>query len=446
MRSVEILGAGSGEVTGSSFLVDGNILVDCGMFQGKDKEANATRNKSPRTDPRNLDAIVLSHVHNDHTGLLPHYAGFDIPTVMTQPTYDMLHYSLPNSDMLSPGLYRKGSVKEALRRDNIILAEYNTPIKINGTSITIRDAGHILGSGSVELESKGQKLVFSGDLGNNPSHIVRPTTYVKDADHIFMESTYGDRTHAEDDPVIAISESIEEIRKTGGTLLIPAFAIDRTQIILNILKELKETGRLGKITVYLDSPMAANITGVYQRHHDLLNARLQEQLNPFSFEGLTVVGRKQASEALHGTKGSKVIVSCSGMMTGGRIADHAAYYLRDNKNVILFVGYAAEGTPSRAISDGEKEVIVGGRMTEVKASVRHALCMSAHADKKQLTDWLGNIIGGQRRTRGIYLIHGNNDARKALAEHITQEFGINKVYLPNEGEIINFGANEAEVA
>jgi metallo-beta-lactamase family protein len=294
MKSIEFLGA-AGEVTGSSFLLTTNkgkrYLFDAGMFQEGGDRRNAERNKSFHGQELiELDGIFASHGHLDHIGRIPFLYKADAPIYMTQATYDLTSINLRSSDEMSKGFYPPDSIEKVLK--NTCIMSYNEPVSVDGITATARDAGHILGSSTFEIEEKGgEKIVFSGDLGNTPSRTVQPTSLINEADVVVMESTYGDRDHEGTDPVKEMRNAIRLIQKDSGTLLIPAFAIDRTQAVLNILKELKAAKDIEKIPVYLDAPMAATVTRDIYADYDnrkFLNEKLQKQEDPFNLEEIFV--------------------------------------------------------------------------------------------------------------------------------------------------------------
>ncbi len=444
MSELRIFGAGDGQVTGSASELTtnggGHILIDFGMSQGEggDDRRNRTLNG---LDPSKLDAIVVTHGHLDHVGKLPLLAyNSSAPIYMTPATHELAQITLKNSAQLSPWLYPNGSVDALLKR--ITPVPYDSLVNVDHASVTFRDAGHILGSSIVEIQEKGgDRIVFSGDLGNTPSRIVKPTKLIDGADVVVMETTYGDRNHSEDSPVDVIKDAVESIKKNKGTLLIPTFAIDRTQVVLNILKELSNQGTLKNVSVFLDTPMGSKVTDVYDSHHHLLSDGANERKDPFGFPQLTRVNSNKESDAIHYRSGAKVIISAAGMMAGGRVLKHAEHYLQDENSVLLLVGYAAEDTPARRIMEGEKELMVDEYHILVKGKVISTSSMSAHADQSQLLDWLRVPRVGTKRLRSVVLVHGNNAAREAFADKVRTELEIDDVITPKNGEVIDFSQN-----
>lgn len=440
MRSIEALGA-AGEVTGSAFALTSNkgkrYLVDCGMFQGK---AYDERNKSLNShDPNQFEAVFITHAHLDHIGRLPHLHKTKAPIFMTPATKHLAGIALKNADILSRNLYPEGSVDKILKKT--VPLNYNSPVNFDGVTATFINAGHILGSSSLLIQEQGGDMIaVSGDIGGK-SDIILPTTPIKHADIVIMETTYGNRNHPKENPTDKIMEAVERIKKTKGTLFIPAFAIDRTQVILAVFKKLREEGRLDDIPVYLDSPMGIAVTKVYANHRYLLNKRLNEQKNPFVFSNLFNTITNKESIAIRKHRGPKIIIASSGMVTGGRAENHASDYLPDDKSVILFVGYPAEGTPSRAIVSGEKKVLIGNEYIDVNAAIYQTSAFSAHADQRKLLEWLGNIRSIKKdvgHSPKVILIHGDNSSREEFSRQAKQQLRIKNIFLPKENEIINF--------
>lgn len=449
MSRLEILGAGGGEVTGSAFKLttrsEDSVLIDCGLRQGEPENARFdARNRGiPGLDSKKrLKAIMITHGHLDHVGMLPSLASMtDTPIYMTEPTFDLAQIILRDAERISPWLYPVGSVNAVLART--IPVQYNSPFAVDGVTCTFKDAGHILGSSTLTIKEKGgDTIVFSGDLGNDsPSRLVKPTEMNEGADIVVMETTYGDRLHSEDSPVEVIEDAVEQAKRSNGTLLIPAFAIHRTQVVLNILKQLYRDNKLLGVPVLLDAPMGSAVTDVYDKYLPLLNEQVREKADPFDFKGLKRVKSFEESRGIKNHyKGAKIIIAGSGMMTGGRILYHAQEHLRDPKSVILFVGFAAEGTPARRIMDGEKYVEVEDTQISVNGTVLKTSSMSAHADQKQLLNYAEYTMEGNRRTREFVLIHGNDKARDAFEEKLL-ELGTG-VIKPGIGEVIDFDQNE----
>lgn len=448
MQKIEFLGASGGEVTGSCYLVtsdDSNqILVDFGMFQGDNTIKK--RNYEPLAfNPGSLQGVFLTHAHLDHSGRLPLlvYGGFRGKIYMTAATKALVDIILSDSariaekeaEIVEP-LY---TIEEVAKTLNMIqIVEYNEDINVGSFTATYRDAGHILGSASIEItdtsSDQKEKAIFSGDLGNTPQPLVKPTQYIEQADFVIMESTYGDSTHPEEDPTEIIQEEINTIEQTGGVLLIPAFALERTQEILHIIHHLKEEGKVQSSTpVYLDSPMGINATSVYLNHTSFFSDELNEHTNyPFNFDGLVITDSPRASKEILKDMGPKVIIAGSGMMSGGRIIHHALSYLSDETTRLLFVGYQSEETLGRQILEGAKIVTIEKENIPVKAHIREIKALSSHADLPRLLKWLESIKGVKK----VFLTHGELPQQQNLYEKI-KELGVKEVYLPKQGEEFN---------
>ncbi len=356
MASLELLGAAGGEVTGSGNLLSlrsgKKVLVDYGAFQGHGNQ-DARNQSQDNTDFSELAGVFITHAHADHIGRLPFLAHPQIPEVpiyMTGPTLEIGKIALNNAKKLSPRLYPPGSVKEVLSRVQVL--PYDSQVEIGGAKVTLKDAGHILGSASVAVkDSDGQTYVFSGDIGNPHSSILRPATPIDSADIITMESTYGDRSHSDEDMEEVIFEFIDGLKGPG---LIAAFSIDRTQKIIDIFKTLSERG-VRVPPVILDSPMASAVTEVYRSNPRLLSPRIQEQKHPLKFKELIDTDNKNVKKSRLPKHGPRVIIAGSGMMNGGRIVGHAARELPDKKTRIMLAGFAAAGTPSRRLLEGKNQ-------------------------------------------------------------------------------------------
>lgn len=453
---IKFLGA-IGEVTGSSYLLTGDdgsqVLIDLGMFQGR-LEVTRLNHEPLAFEVAKLSGVVLTHAHLDHCGRLPLLvrAGYAGPVYMTEATADLVALSLRDAAKVAlENQVQRGDVPMFLEDDVIRLlnlikpVRYGVEVKIGQLTAIFHDAGHILGSSSIEFRTKvpGQRalpekeevsIVFSGDLGNSPQDLIMPTEPIKGADYVVMESTYGNRLHTLENPTDIIGQEINEVEKTGGTLLIPAFSLERTQEILHRIDHLKKSGRVKQETaIFLDSPLGVTATEVFKKHTELYNAELAHHVkldDPFEFPGLVVVEEAWQSKKIKDQDRAKVIIAGSGMMTGGRIMQHAIDFLPIEKTRVLIVGYMAEDTLGRKLVDGEKNVFIDKVPVEVKANIRVTTVMSAHADQVKLLEWLKKIKGVKK----VFLTHGEEEERQVLAEKIKETLAFPEVYLPKLNE------------
>lgn len=449
--NIKFLGA-AGTVTGSSYVLTSgsgrSILIDLGMFQGP-PEIERMNYLPYDYDCSQLDGVVLTHAHLDHCGRLPILLkkGFKGKIWMTHPTRDLTELSLLDSAQIAikdekPILYDKTLAYQTIDRFKTV--EYHKPFQVGDFIVTMYDAGHIVGSASLVIEdmqpnSDIRTIVFSGDLGNTPEDLVMPTEFIEEADAVVMESTYGDKLHPEEDAMAMLQKEINIVEETRSTLLIPAFALERTQEILHMIMHLKAAGRVQTSTpIFLDSPMAEKATRIYMNYPEVFNIHIHEDMeregSPFNFPGLEVTVSRSERESIHYRQGGKVIIAGSGMMSGGRIVGHAARYLTHPENRLLIVGYQGEGTLGRELMEGNKEVIIDEKMVPVRATINITHAMSSHADQGQLMDWLKHIKGVKK----VFLTHGDNDPRKALAEKITQDLGIKDIVMPTMNEEVKF--------
>lgn len=438
---IKFLGA-AGEVTGSSYLLTSDlgssILIDLGMFQGT-SEVDKLNYEPFECDCTKLSGVILTHAHLDHCGRLPILLknGYRGDIWMTSATCDLVEISLMDSAKINredgKSLYNEKLAEETIRKFRII--NYRQAFEVGGFTITFRDAGHILGSSSLEIidnksKSDIKKIVFSGDLGNSPEDLLQDTESLDSADVVVIESTYGDKLHPDSSAIDALQSEINTIEKSGGTLLIPAFSLDRTQELLHMIMHLKKDGKiLAKTVVNMDGPLAEKATAIYLHHSDLFNDHVKDDLkigNPFEFPGITVIHDGKQSEALHQSPGPKVIIAGSGMMVGGRIVGHAAYFLPIKSTRLFIVGYMGEETLGRALLEGEKEVVINGVNIQVNASVNSTASMSSHADQLQLISWLSHI----KNIKKVFITHGDDIPRNALSKKISEKFGITDITLP----------------
>ena len=457
MATLRFLGA-CGTVTGSKYLLEAGsrrILIDCGVFQGSSelKEKNWS---TPPFDARSVDAVVLTHAHIDHTGYLPRLAraGFSRPVYATRPTAGLLQYLLPDAAHLHEEDARYANQKGYSRhRPALPFFDANDaagalrllqPIDFHqrteiapGLAFTFLRAGHILGAAFISFEVDSRRIVFSGDVGQKDVPILKDPETPDTADHLLLESTYGDRLHPEGSPREKIGRAVAETVARHGVVLIPAFAVGRAQDVLYHLGSLQRDGTLPPdLPIYLDSPMAVSASDLYistLSEHDLETEQLENRgVAPIEGPSVHLIRDRADSIALNGRGGPMVIVSASGMLTGGRILHHLKHRLPDPETTLLFVGFQAAGTLGRRILEGAHEVRIHGELVPVRADVREIPALSAHADQHGLVEWIGSL---STPPRAVYLVHGEPSARDALAAVIRSKPGWT-VVLPEEGEAI----------
>jgi metallo-beta-lactamase family protein len=441
MASIHFLGA-AGTVTGSKFLLEHEgrrVLVDCGLFQGK-KELRQLNWEPLPVPASSLDAIVLTHAHIDHTGGLPRVvrAGYDGPVYCTSGTRDLSALLLPDSAHLQEEEARYAN-KEHYSKHHPALPLYGvadarravglmetfgydrTKQILPGISLTFYRAGHILGSAvcSFELKSTGQRVVFSGDLGRYNAPILRDPERVSAATTLVVESTYGNREHGETRPEEALCNAVKQAYERRGMVIIPAFAVGRTQELLYHLRNLEEAGRIPELDVFVDSPMACDATPIYLAHpeeHDLgMNELLERGQTPLATKRTRFVTSPNESKRLNLLEGPGIIISASGMATGGRVMHHLKHRLPDARNTVLFVGYQSEGTRGRRLLDGEKQVKIHGQFVKVEAEIRVVSGFSAHADWTETLRWMESFEAAPRQT---LLVHGEPAALQALKDRV----------------------------
>lgn len=447
--TIQFLGA-AGSVTGSCYVLTStsrqSIMIDCGMFQGS-PELEALNYQPIAYDTGKLLGFILTHAHLDHCGRLPMIlaGGYNKPIWMTRPTRDIAEISLFDTakiakfDRDQTPMYTKDDVESTIKLFQT--ADYGQQISIGDFRITMRDAGHILGSASLEIEDTSSEagnstVVFSGDLGNSPQDLIRPTETILHGDTVVMESTYGDRLHPQENASDKIASEIQVIEKNGGTLLIPAFSIERSQELLHRIAHLKQSGKVRRETlVFFDSPMGEKVTQVFEHYQELFNTELQRDFkvsDPFAFPGLSIMQTPADSEGISAVTEAKVIIAGSGMMSGGRIVGHAIKYLPDPKTRVLIVGYQGKETLGRALLDGQKSVMIQGVSVTVNATISETQAMSSHADQAQLLKWLKSIKG----VKQLFLTHGEDEPRKALEAKVRSDVGIPNIGLPTRGAIV----------
>lgn len=447
--SLTFLG-GAGTVTGSRHLLrlgGRSLLVDCGLFQGL--KPLRLKNWAPfPVEPSSIDAVVLTHAHLDHSGYLPKLIreGFRGAVYCSAATADLCELLLLDSAKIQesdaefanrhgfskhkPALPLYGR-RDALRAlDQLKPIAFDTPFDLgHGANLLFRPAGHILGAATAEVRWGGRTIVFSGDLGRYDDPLMHDPAPVRQADYLVVESTYGDRIHAPVAPADALLEVIQRTTARGGTVIIPAFAVGRAQELLYLCWRLKQSGRLPLTPVYLDSPMAINASGMLERHP--LDHRLSPDECEAAMSAATYVQDVEESKALSHNTMPKVIISASGMATGGRVLHHIKAYGPDPKNTLLFAGYQAAGTRGEALLNGAREVKIHGAWVPVRAEIDNLPMLSAHADANEILRWLG---GFQRPPMRTFIVHGEGAASEALAARIGEELGWD-CNIPAEGDV-----------
>ena len=463
---IEFIG-GAQTVTGSQHLLYINgkkILLECGLFQGRRNETY-DKNKNFKFNPAEIDALILSHAHIDHSGNIPNLVskGFKGLIYATSATVDLCQIMLRdsahlqekdiewvNKKKLKKGeepiepLYVLEDVEKAM--EQFVGVQYNRTIDLfSGIRFTFRDAGHILGSAGVhlEIEEAGNKKInfgFSGDIGRPDSPVIKSPDVLRDLDVLIMESTYGNRLHSPAEEVEEdFASTIMKVINEGGKVIIPAFAVGRTQTIVYLLHKLFDQNRIPEIPIYVDSPMAFDATAVFRSHPECLDREtyrifLEEGTDPFGFGRLKYIKKTEESKELNEKTGPMIIISASGMAEGGRILHHLANNICNPKNLILFVGYAAEHTLARRIMDGNERVNIFGEEYEVRAKIKKMDYFSGHADQKELLDYLR--LNQQNKLKNIFLVHGEEDMALPFREKLLQK-GYKNVQFPASGEIIN---------
>jgi metallo-beta-lactamase family protein len=449
MAYIQFLGA-TRTVTGSKHLieVDGyRVLVDCGLFQGF-KELRL-RNWDPfPLNPASINAVILTHAHIDHTGYLPRLVreGFDGPVYCTPATVELARILLPDSAHLQEEeaayankvgsskhhpalpLYNEKDANKALKLLRSV--NYNKEIQLTKkVSFEFVAAGHILGSSLVNLElecdgGRHKRMTMTGDIGRYDEPIINDPAKVEEADYIVLESTYGDREHPDFDVKARLAEIITETAKRGGHVLIPAFAVGRAQQLIYLIRELEEENRIPILPVFVDSPMAISATKLYLRHtedHDLeMQQLLDERRDPLATRQFFFARTVQESKKVSAQERSSIVISASGMATGGRILHHLIKRLSDERNTVIFPGFQAAGTRGRRLIDGEKEIKIFGEMVLVHAQIERLDNLSAHADYHEILRWLGGFV---RAPEKVFLVHGEPEAIDSLKGKIVERFG-----------------------
>jgi metallo-beta-lactamase family protein len=451
MLALTFLGA-CGTVTGSRFRLEADgrrILVDCGLFQGGSELRG--RNWDPlAVDLSTLDAVLLTHAHIDHTGYLPRLVrqGYSGPVYCSPPTRALLEYLLPDAARLQEeeALYanRKGYSRHRpalplfdendARRALALLRPipFDQPSQaVPGMTFSLHRVGHILGAGFLKVATRVGSVLFSGDVGRRDVPILKDPEDVLPADYVLLEATYGDRTHGPESPLSGLERVVQEIADSKGVLLVPAFAVGRTQEVLYYLGQLRREKKIpDDLPIYVDSPMAVSVVELYSdftSEHDLETRRLEDAKEcPIEGPSVRLIRTVEESKALNRLRGPAIIISASGMLNGGRILHHLAQRLPDPSTTLLFVGYQAEGTLGREISDGAKIARIHGQSVPVNARIEKIPALSAHADRDELFEWFSRI---PKPPKATYLVHAEEPARESFAAKLRDELKF-EVRLP----------------
>lgn len=434
---------GAGTVTGSKFLLEASgarILIDCGLYQGA-KELRL-RNWAPFPVPaESIDAVVLTHAHLDHSGYLPLLVrrGFRGNVVCTAPTRALCEIVLPDSARLQEEearhankagyskhkpalpLYTERDARDALHRFRGVPFDRTEDVA-RGVAATFRRAGHILGAATVSLEVAGATLQFSGDLGRNVHPILRPPEPPARADAIVVESTYGNREHDDEDTLELLAQAVSRTANRGGSVVIPAFAVDRTEVVLFHLRALMQAGRIPRLTVYIDSPMALAALHVYREAFVRRDPEIRTDLDVDVLDTGTLVETRTVEESkeINHVRAPSIIISASGMATGGRVLYHLARRLPDARNTVILPGYMVPGTRGRALMEGATSLKMHGRYVPVHAEIVHLPGLSAHADADEIVEWLGRCPSEPDAT---YVVHGETQASAAIVALIEGRLG-----------------------
>lgn len=442
-------------VTGANFLLETvpengeavvKILIDCGLEQG-DSESDEHNHTKFTYNPSEIDYLLVTHAHMDHLGRIPKLVkdGFKgkifstpetkkLAPIMYEDAIKILTNDLEKTGV--PMLYEVQDAEKALSMWHEIPYHSNTSLH-GGFTVYAKDAGHILGSAMYEITYNGTKIVFTGDLGNSPSPILNPAEDITDATYMVMESVYGDKNHeSHESRVGKLEDVMEDIYKRQGVLVIPSFSLEKTQVLLYEMNKLLEESRVPKIPVYLDSPLAIKITGVYESFNKNFNVQAKGEMQKgddiFKFPGLTFIRSSEESKALLKTPNPKIIIAGSGMSNGGRVLHHEKNYLPDPNNIILMIGYQALGTLGRHIQNGEKEINIFREKVPVRAKVVTIDGYSSHMDSEHLLEFVSKSKDALKK---VFPVMGEPRSSMFIAQRIEDYLGV-EAYHPEDGESV----------
>lgn len=447
---------GAGTVTGANFLVDGisegkpiRFLVDCGLTQGS-REMDAKNWEDFSYDVTSIDYLFVTHAHIDHIGRIPKlvHDGFRGKIISTIPTKELSELMLEDTanlitrddNPIIEKIYTKSILEKTFAMWTVI--DYKQDYRVGEFVFRFRDAGHILGSGMLEVIYNNKKIIFTGDLGNSPSPLLKDTDVIKNVDYLIMESVYGDRNHPERNIRRArLEKSIEDNHKRGGVLLIPTFSLERSQELLFEINELVENNRVPIMPIFFDSPLAIRLTRIYKEHSRYFNALARKLISEgddiFHFPGLKQTLQTEDSKEILRAPSPKIIIAGSGMSNGGRILHHHAHYLPDPNTTLVLTGYQTIGTLGRTIQDGAKQVRINGQDVAVNAHITFINGYSGHKDSDGLVDFVSSTAD---TVKAVYVVMGEPKSSLFLTQRLRDYLGV-MAYAPEENDVVELDCN-----